>query len=76
MIKHFAEEAKRCVSSTKIVRNTCSTNGLTIELIDPFTKWRVTYNGLCYIAKPGNGIEQDDVELQHVTFTFLYVIWN
>lgn len=52
-------------------RGTFSSRGLTIERLVPFSKWRITFNGLCCVRKPDNQTETNDDEPQHVVFTFL-----
>lgn len=53
-------------------------DALTIEQIMPYKKWRIVYNGLAKIHKADNPIDCnltascDEMELQHVMFTFLY----
>lgn len=42
-----------------------------IERILSYTKWRITYNGLCFIRKIGQINENSDDEPQHVKFSFL-----
>lgn len=73
MITYFTVELEHAMTSDNVRgKDSLSSNGLTIERILSYSKWRITYNGLNYIQKPGNEHANNGVEPQHVTFTFLY----
>lgn len=61
------------ISSYESNQRVFSSNGFTIERLVPYSKWRITFNGLCYTRKCDDQTEKnyDDDEPQHVIFTFL-----
>lgn len=59
------------ISSLDSGKGIFTSKGLTLERLIPFSKWRITFNGLCYVGKPGHETENVDDEPQHVIFTFL-----
>lgn len=68
----FTDELEHpIISSFESGRGIFSSNGLTIERLIPCSKWRITFNGLCYVRKSNNETEKIDDEPQHVIFTFL-----
>lgn len=64
------------VTSTTSCQQSFSSRGLTIERILPYYKWRIAFNGLIDVKKPSEQSDNNDIEPQHVTFSFLYVISN
>lgn len=48
-----------------------ASSGLRIEPIVPYSKWRITFNGLIEIKKSGETINSTDSNAHHVIFTFL-----
>lgn len=59
------------VTSTTSSQQSFSSRGLTIERILPYAKWRITFNGLIDIENPDEPNGDNNIEPQHVTFTFL-----
>lgn len=50
---------------------TLKCKGLTLELLKPYLKWRITYNGLLKIHETEIKSDNGKEKLQHVIFTFL-----
>lgn len=69
----FIIETDYLVTSTSSCQQSFTSRGLTIERILPYAKWRITFNGLIDVKKPGEPSDNNDIEPQHVTFTFLLV---
>lgn len=71
IITYFSVESDLLMTSSSNEKECYSSKGLTIERIVPYSKWRITYNGLLPIKKLDNPNENNDAEPQHVLFTFL-----
>lgn len=69
-------ESEYLATSSTNYHRIFSSGGLTIEQILPYSKWRITFNGLVDVKKPDEQDDTDDIESKHIAFSFLCVFFH